>query len=138
MADRELKPTSVNFLEGMEMTVKRTDLPDGKAWAWEVAGYLGYTVAEEFPLYFDGMGLYILVCKDTEEPTEVQRLFKYLAVYCPHYDDDTVIGIQGLPDLLALYRIMEPALMLRSEERFQTMAEDGMWARGKSWEAIYG
>jgi hypothetical protein len=138
MADGELKATGVNFLEGMDTNVKRSHLPDGLAWALEVGDYLGYTVAEQFPIYFDGLGLYILVRNETDEMTEVQRLFKYLAVYCTHYDEDTVIGVRDLPDLLALYRILGPALMLRSEERFQTMAEDGAWARGKNWEAIYG
>jgi hypothetical protein len=132
----QLRPTTVNFIQDMDTRARKSDTPDGVAWAWDVAGYLGYSVCEQFPIYFDGLGLYILVRDDVEEPNDIQRLFKYLGVYCTHYDEDTIIGIPDLPNLLALYHLMRPALMLRSEERFQTMVDDGMWARGQNWREI--
>ena len=131
MQNGKMLPTT-DFLVGIGEMPDRPKTPTGRVRADHVADFLGYFIADEFPVSYSGGGLHVLGLLE-EARTEIQSRFKYVAVFSATYEDVAIVGIPDVPDLLDFYAKVAPALLLQSDPRFWGTDTCGTWNRGRNW-----
>jgi hypothetical protein len=110
---------------------KATLESEGSRWIGHVARHLDYCMANSFPAYWDGSGVYVLrridkpqSCTDPLSPGRPE----YIALVDVTYKETAVISIPDAAALLQFFSLVQPMLELQTDKRFQ-MDEKYGWSK---------